>query len=299
MSTPGIHCAEFATQAGEHLFATAARADVWLLLEYAEPWESDAFESSRLSQPVKNRLTAALKTIPRARLQLIRQPRREQSGPAFYLAVSREPNMRLYRFRLSAYADLMRLDLPAVVSGDARYDGNRVSEPLILVCAHGSRDACCARLGVPVYNALAAQPGWDVWLASHVGGHRFAANVICLPHGIVYGRVAPTDAVGLVERYRAGEIDLDYLRGRSNQDAVLQAADYFFRRHTGAGAINACHATQTTPLADNHWRIEITTADGERRWVELARDKAAIKTYTSCRDEAPSEQDQFRLIGIE
>ncbi len=299
MSTPAIHCAEFAAQAGEHLFATAARADVWLLLEYADTWESDAFESSRLSQPVKNRLAAALKTIPRARLQFIRQPRREQAGPAFYLAVSREPNVRLYRFSLNAYADLMRLDLPAVVSGDARYDGNKASDPLILVCAHGSRDACCARLGAPVYNMLAAQPGLDVWLASHVGGHRFAANVICLPHGITYGRVAPADAVALVERYRAGEIVIDKLRGRSNQDAVLQAADYFFRQHTGAGAINACHATQTVALSENHWRIEMTTADGQRRWVEVARDKAAVKTYVNCRDEAPSEQDQFRLIGIE
>lgn len=299
MSTPAIHCAEFATQAGEHLFATAARADVWLLLEYAETWEADAFEGSRLSQPVKNRLTAALQTIPRARLQFIRQPRRAQAGPAFYVAVSREPNPRLYRFTLNAYADLMRLDLPAIVSGDARYDGDRTSEPLILVCGHGSRDACCARLGVPVYNALAAQPGWDVWLASHVGGHRFAANVICLPHGITYGRVGPADAVGLVERYRAGEIVIGKLRGRSNQDAVLQAADYFFRQHTGAGAINACYATQTIPVSDNHWRVEMTTADGARHWVELARDKAAVHTFINCQDESPSAQDQFRLIGIE
>ncbi len=295
----GIHCAEFATQAGEHLFATAARADVWLLLEYAETWESDAFEGSRLSQPVKNRLSAALKTIPHARLQLIRQPGRQQAGPVFYVVVSREANVRLYRFTLNAYADLMRLDLPAIVSGDARYDSNKSGDPLIVVCAHGSRDACCARLGVPVYHTLAAQPGWDVWLASHVGGHRFAANVICLPHGIVYGRVTPASAVGLVEHYRAGEIVIDNLRGRSNQDAVLQAADYFFRQHSGATAINACRATQTTALSDNHWRIEITTADGERRYVEMTRDKAAIYTYTNCRDEVPSAQDQFRLIGIE
>ncbi|MCS7062041.1 MAG: sucrase ferredoxin, partial [Anaerolineae bacterium] len=220
MSTSGIHCADFAAEAGEQLFATATRADVWLVLEYGEPWAADAFEGSRLPQPVKNRLTAALQTIPRARLQFIRQPRREQVGLAFYLAVSREPNVRLYRFTLNAYADLMRLDLPAAAAGDARYDDYKTDEPLILVCAHGTRDACCARLGVPVYNALAAQSGWDVWLDSHVGGHRFAPNVICLPHGLTYGRVTPAEAVEVVERYRGGHISLKHWRGRSNRDAA-------------------------------------------------------------------------------
>ena len=299
MSTSGVYCSEFSTQAGEQLFGTAPRADVWLLLEYAQAWEFDAFEGSQLSQPVKNRLTTALKTIPRSRLQMIRRAGSGQANPTFYLAVSRETSLRLYRFNLNAYADLMRLDLPAVVSGDARYDGNKISGPLILVCTHATRDRCCARVGVPVYNTLAAQDGWDVWQTSHLGGHRFAANIVCLPHGIVYGRVTPADAVSVVERYRNGEVVIDKLRGRSNQDGVLQAAYVYFRQHTGATAISAFHATQTTTVAENHWRVELTQADGGRHWVELARDKAALKSYSSCRDEAPSDQDQFRLIQVD
>lgn len=299
MSTSGVYCSDFSAQAGEQLFGTAPRCDVWLLLEYAESWEFDAFEGSRLSQPVKNRLTTALKTIPRSRLQMIRRTGSTQATPTFYLAVSREPNLRLYRFNLNAYADVMRLDLPAVVSGDARYDGNKVSEPIILVCTHAARDRCCARIGVPVYNALAAQPGWDVWQTSHLGGHRFAANVVCLPHGIVYGRVTPDDAISVVERYRNGEVVIDKLRGRSNQDGVLQAAYYYFRHHTGATAINAFHATQMNTIAENHWRVEMTGADGAKHSVELARDKAALKSYSSCRDEVPSDQDQFKLIQID
>ncbi|MCS7062210.1 MAG: hypothetical protein RMN25_13755, partial [Anaerolineae bacterium] len=79
---------------------------------------------------------------------------------------------------------------------------------------------------------------------------------------------------------------------------ALQAAEYFFRLHMGLDALNACHPTQANALSENHWRIEMMTADGASHWVELARDKAVVHTYINCRDEAPAAQDQFRLIRI-
>ena len=41
----------------------------------------------------------------------------------------------------------------------------RGTAPLLLVCAHGRRDPCCARLGVPVYDALAPHVEPDAALA--------------------------------------------------------------------------------------------------------------------------------------
>ena len=59
-----------------------------------------------------------------------------------------------------------------------------------LVCTNGKRDACCARDGVPVARALAALRPDEAWECSHLGGHRFAANVALLPEGLCFGRVA-------------------------------------------------------------------------------------------------------------
>ena len=59
-----------------------------------------------------------------------------------------------------------------------------------LVCAHGRRDACCARLGLPLFDALNAQLlPTHLWQSSHLGGHRFAPNVVVLPVGIQLGRI--------------------------------------------------------------------------------------------------------------
>ena len=36
-------------------------------------------------------------------------------------------------------------------------EGDEVAGPIVLVCAHGRRDACCARLGPPLFDALKPQ----------------------------------------------------------------------------------------------------------------------------------------------
>ena len=46
--------------------------------------------------------------------------------------------------------------------------------PLLLVCTHGRRDACCAQFGRPTAMALARRYGTAVWETTHVGGDRFA-----------------------------------------------------------------------------------------------------------------------------
>ena len=88
--------------------------------------------------------------------------------------------------------------------------------PLVLVCGHGTRDACCALRGTAVYAALApiTSATDELWISSHQGGHRFAANVLVLPAGIQLGRVTPESAPHVVARALAGRIELEHYRGR-------------------------------------------------------------------------------------
>ena len=86
------------------------------------------------------------------------------------------------RLRLRSYDELLAVDLGA--------DGEPVVDPLVLVCGHGRRDACCARLGRPLYDALLPELAAEsLWLSSHQGGHRFAPNLLWLPDGLLFGRV--------------------------------------------------------------------------------------------------------------
>ena len=95
---------------------------------------------------------------------------------------------------------------------------------MFLVCTHGRHDACCARFGRPVAEALARLRPDDVWECSHLGGDRFAANVLALPAGDLYGHVAPTDADRLVAAVATGSIVVDLWRGRARLPQVAQAA---------------------------------------------------------------------------
>ena len=89
--------------------------------------------------------------------------------------------------------ELTGIDLDAVSRGEAP-DWPRVDGPLFGVCTHGRHDACCAERGRPVAAALTASHPAETWEISHMGGDRFAANMVVLPEGLYYGRMDPGTA---------------------------------------------------------------------------------------------------------
>ncbi len=225
-----VLCSTLSLQAGELLFGSAKQISVWFLLEFDGRWESEAFKDSLLPAPVRAFLQQALNTIPHSQVLLIRQqPRVAPPGNTLFVALPREKKPALYEFHLTEDDDLPALDLPALLAGDKAYDAHRRTEPLFLVCTHGRRDRCCARMGLPVYEQMAQLAGAAVWQTSHIGGHRFAANVIALPQGIVFGRVRPDSAATLLDAYRAGVVLPQFYRGRVSYAKVAQAAEYHLR----------------------------------------------------------------------
>src|SRR5207253_3667840 len=135
------------------------------------------------------------------------------------------------RIALGSHAELAEIDLDDV--------GEGVEGSLLLVCGHGSRDRCCAVRGTAVFGALAERLGEEeVWMSSHQGGHRFAANLLVLPAGLQFGRMEPDDALFLAARALAGRIDLDHYRGRTCYDRIVQAAEVGVRRSAGLEAVS-------------------------------------------------------------
>ena len=168
------------------------------------------------------------------RLLLIRRPGRGASQPhACFVAHTSRAGSWLERRRLDDPAELLELDMAAVVAGERPGFGEEAAEPVYLVCTNGRHDRCCATYGRPAALALAAGHGELVWESSHVGGDRFAGNLVCLPGGHYFGRVGPADAERVVGRHRAGTIDLDHYRGCCVDPPVVQAAEWFARRATG------------------------------------------------------------------
>ena len=161
------------------------------------------------------------------RVLLVRRPARSATArPAVFVARTTEDGGELRRIDLSRVED--------VAAADVDTAGVPVDGPLVLVCTHRRRDACCARRGVPVYNALRRYVPEDLlWRSSHQGGHRFAANVLALPHGIQLGRVGAGEAAGVAVALAAGRIPLAHYRGRSLHAPEVQAADALVRTVEG------------------------------------------------------------------
>ena len=74
--------------------------------------------------------------------------------------------------------------------------------------------------------ALAARHPGPVWETTHVGGHRFAANLVLLPHGLYYGPVTVALAAAAIDAYQRGSVVVDRYRGRAGQPQAEQEAEY-------------------------------------------------------------------------
>jgi hypothetical protein len=225
-------CAEVSLANAESLAATASRVDHWMLVEYRGPWGYDAVMDAGLSDEVKASLREQRDGRPNTKLLFLRSPhRRAHPTLAVFWGSSPERGGAIFRAEIGAHEDLLGLDL-------TRPGGEQLDHPLLIVCTHGKHDPCCARYGRPLYKALEeqAEDGW-VWQSSHLGGDRFAGNVVFLPEGLYFGRVGPTHAGAVLDAYLAGRIALDHYRGRSAHTFSEQAAEVAVRRLTGLRGI--------------------------------------------------------------
>ncbi|HWC09631.1 MAG TPA: sucrase ferredoxin, partial [Acidimicrobiales bacterium] len=163
--------------------------------------------------------------------------RRPAAGPvgtrAVFVGHSDPGRPQLHRADLDDERDLLDIDVAAVARGDLSGVGRPHGEPVYLVCTNGKRDVCCAIEGRPLVRALSAVEAERTWECTHIGGDRFAANMVVLPQGLYFGRVAPHDVDALTGRLREGKLLLPRYRGRSWYDRASQFAEIAVRRRFG------------------------------------------------------------------
>jgi len=219
-------CAELSEAAGESIAATATTAHNWLLVEVRGTWSRDVTDATALADTERTSVRAWLEEVPSSRLLFIRRPGRACDKRLVFVVRAGERETGVRRIELDGRDTLGDVDLGV--------DGDMTDTQLVLVCGHGTRDACCALRGSAVYGALGAVVAHDeLWLSSHQGGHRFAANVLVLPGGIQLGRVPPEHAARIVRDALAGRIAIEHYRGRTAYSPREQAAERAVRESSG------------------------------------------------------------------
>jgi hypothetical protein len=229
-----FRCAAASRERGDALAGTASTVRSYLLLEHPGPWGVDVLRDARLPDGLGAHLREEAGRH-RVRVLLVRRPGRRagDAGVRAFACRAAGADSWTETTLLAALDDARDLDLAALGAGRS-LGLDPHDAPLLAVCTHGRHDACCAELGRPTALALAGGPHRDaVWETSHVGGDRFAGNLVVLPRGLYYGGLDSESALAVADATAAGEVLLDHFRGRSDLPMGAQAADAAIRRELG------------------------------------------------------------------
>jgi hypothetical protein len=190
-------CSAVSRALGEPLLATASRVRAWVLIEQPGPWGGEALLESRLD-PAVGRALHQRAHAAGVRAVLIRRPGRTPPGRHVFLAHTDRQAHWLEEVRVGDPGELLALDWTRLVQSSPPGYGAPVAGTIYLACTNGRHDQCCATWGRPLAQELAGLVGGRLWECSHIGGDRFAGNLVCLPEGVYYGRLGPAEASRVV-----------------------------------------------------------------------------------------------------
>lgn len=270
---------------GEDVFGTVARIRSWFLLEYPGAWRRNAVADSRLLSPeVRNHLLSERWD----RTLLIRQGHRWDRPEMNAFIVDSSPEApSMSRHRLTGYDEVTQITGP----------GEPAPGLMFAVCTHGRHDRCCAKFGNEVWCVLREMEPVRAWQCSHVGGDRFAANLVVLPHGIYYGRVRPEDLGELVRASDAGQIWMPGYRGRSWYGRAVQVAEYFLRRESGLLGFDDFRPVGHPEVTGDTTAVVFEArADHSRRRIEYRTEQNMLRQRLTCESAEESPVSQHRLV---
>ncbi|MGZ5440388.1 MAG: sucrase ferredoxin [Thermoanaerobaculia bacterium] len=286
-----VYCSDAARLRGDDNTATAARVDVWILVELPITWGHDPITEAALPQVVRDALRRASHEIPRCRVVFIRK-RVECLGATRVYIVRSAPHTGMTRLDLDTIDEVATIPFISIANDTTA----PAARPLVLVCTHGQHDSCCGRRGYPLFDALRQRDELEVWQCSHIGGDRFAANAVILPWGIYYGPVEPRDAGALAESIAREEIFLPAYRGRSSMSRPVQAAETFLRRERNELARDAFELVARETLENGRVQIHLRDRTGAIHDVTIEQFASAETATLTCTAKVATTVPQFRLV---
>jgi hypothetical protein len=297
---PSFRCATASLGRDDQLIGTASTVRAFLLVEHPGPWGQAALRDAALPGNLLAGLRRRSASAKVRVLMIRRHQQRGQDGVRVFAAHAHPARPWLETVRLDSHHDVLDLDLEALGAG--RSPGlTPHPAPLFCVCTHGRHDACCAERGRPVAAALSRSHAEQTWEVSHVGGDRFAGNLLVLPDGLGYGRVTPDSVTALADAHLAGRITPANLRGRSGYPMPVQVAELAVRRELDEWRTDALRLAARPEVAGEEWRARFAAGDGTVLEVTVHRSTSAVSHRLTCSatldSQLPSyEAGQVRVV---
>ena len=291
-----FRCSVASLERDESLAGSASTVRAFLLVEAPGAWGADAVTGSRLPDSVKAHLTELTCGSSACGCRARGYGRQRVPGRTrVFAGWAHAHRPWLETTVLDDVEELVDLRLEGLGRGTSPgltpYDG-----PLFCVCTHGKHDACCAEVGRPLCRAMHAAAPEQTWEVSHIGGDRFAPNVLMLPHGLYYGRLAPDQAPDLVAAHRDGELLLPHLRGRSGFTMPVQAAEIALREHLRVRGVDAFPLLGSDRDGDE-WRVVFSVVGVS--WRVRVRSTRGAPHRLTCRALRENAGLEHTVLGIE
>jgi hypothetical protein len=287
-----LRCSFAADVRGDPLAGTAAHAKGFLLIESAGAWGQNALSESRLDPEIVA-VVAAQAAAMSYRVLLIKRPGRiREKAQRHWVVVDSTPGAEaVTRGTYASDRDLLEIPFEERKAAGA-------PPAMYLVCTHGRHDACCALRGRAVAATLAEQRPDLVWECSHIGGDRFAPNVLVLPHGLYYGRVRASRSPEIVAAHERSEVVVDLLRGRAVFRPVVQAAQSFARIANGSCAIADLEPLGSRKTTTGDVSVDLAHAGGTLT-VTVRATVGETTGLLTCKATHPLHPPAFALQAID
>lgn len=275
-----FRCSVASLDRAEPVAGTASTVRRWFVVEQPGPWGIDAIAESGLPSQVASALRTRVRRAG-ARMLVVRRGAAGTRRRAF-TAFSGPGEAWLESHDVGGPEGFLDIDLRAFKAGGST-GGHRVDDPIVLTCTNGRHDVCCAQFGRPTAAALEILLGHRAWEVSHIGGDRFAPNVLVLPHGLYHGRVSATHAPEFARAITDRRVWLPGYRGRSIHPFPVQAAEAAVRHarhidgiddvevigwrdHDGPNSLRVHVAAE-----GQRWQVDVDTRPHDEAWSLTCR----------------------------
>lgn len=295
--SPRYECSSASAERDEPMFATGSWVRGWVLVEVPGAWGEDAIHASAFGEFAPQHWKDELKGR-NIRVVCIRSHQRVGATDVrVYACAARRPGQRpaqLWRREVASLADVVPAVQELRVDQRPHPEWEREDERLLLVCTNGRHDQCCANLGRPLVRAL-RESRWasQVWECSHIGGDRFAPNLVVLPDSLYFGRVEPDHASSVLSALDDGRIDLSRYRGRTCFSLVEQAVEHFVRGELAIDAIDG--VVVESRAADGSFLVQLRD---RRVNVRVRRRMVSVAEPLTCKGRGDQLVPTFDLVSI-
>jgi hypothetical protein len=282
------------------LTATASLVTTWMLIEQPGAWGPDALSESDFPAEQARPLLRKAAGLG-IRILLIRRRSNLVRPPVAFLAHSGDHARpaAILSGSVSDPVSLGDLDLEGFAQGRLPDFGRPVDDPVYLVCTHGRHDICCADKGRPLYRAMSELRPDQTWETSHIGGDRFAGNLVVLPRGDYFGRLEPVDAWSLVEAYEANRLDLAHHRGRSTQPRLVQAAEQYLRASQSLTGFDDLALVDYERSDPHHAEVVFRGPGSVTHRVRVVARSLPEQVFLTCRAGQPAQPVAYDVVSIE